>query len=459
MRKFLAFILTAVFLWAGGCLDADKLVEKALSIPGYDPNSMLRKMELYKKAIRLCPTHAQAHNNLADLYERQGRFPLAIKHYKIAAENAPQNAIPYFSLGDVYLKTGRYQEAERWYKKGLSIDPSDSLTRKRLALLEDFKKGLVKAETIEKLLKQTRGAGEVVSLSFGESLIPFDFNKYNIRPDAEPQLKEIGKALKHMFPKKAIAIEAPSYRIEVAGHTDLRGSDAYNLWLSRKRAEAVVNYLVEKFSLPKQAFIINGYGKRRPLCTQETEACHALNRRVEIRFVPQKEETRGASAVAYTGSPLKIEAGFFYKRPSEKVVHQLDGASLRSGRDQYFIFFRPAQHCYVYILQKDSTGKVQLLYPKGGNLMARAGKDYWVPGINKAFTLDFNTGREEIYLIVSEKPLKPEEDYLTRAAEIIKTRAVYSIASPKSQAPSPSSLLTEIKGKGAFLYKVEFNHI
>ena len=130
---------------------------------------------------------------------------------------------PYFGLGDICFKTNRPKEATRWYEEGLKYDPSDSLTRARLGLLKGVQEGgLIVADTIRGMLSATRGLGEVVSVNFGEGLIPFDFDRYDIRPDAKAQLDEIGKALGQVFLKDQEAY------FEIAGNTDVRGTDQYN---------------------------------------------------------------------------------------------------------------------------------------------------------------------------------------------------------------------------------------
>ena len=246
-----------------------------------DPVLLLKKERLYEKAIELWPGFPEAHNNLGDVYEREGRFKEAIAEYKEAIKLASEASYPYFGLGDVYYKTDRSKEAIAWYKKGLRYAPNDQLTRKRLKALEDLVGGkVVKAETIVAALGTgTRGVGKKVSLTFGEGLIPFDFDRADIRPDAGPQLDEIGRALKALAGARAkdiAVVKKAGASFEIAGHTDPRGADAYNLKLSQRRAQAVVDYLVENFGIPRERLIPRGYGERRPLCTEGTEACHAL---------------------------------------------------------------------------------------------------------------------------------------------------------------------------------------
>jgi OmpA-OmpF porin, OOP family len=73
----------------------------------------------------------------------------------------------------------------------------------------------------------------------------------------------------------------PNVRVEIAGHTDNQGSDDYNLVLSEKRAKAVMNYLVNR-GIAASRLTAKGYGKTRPIASNNTPEGRAQNRRVEI---------------------------------------------------------------------------------------------------------------------------------------------------------------------------------
>ena len=90
---------------------------------------------------------------------------------------------------------------------------------------------------------------------------------------ARPILLETALVLKR-FTREKIVIE---------GHTDGVGSVPYNLDLSRRRAEAALNYFVEVEKIPRERFLVNWYGKSRPIATNAFEEGRELNRRVVIR--------------------------------------------------------------------------------------------------------------------------------------------------------------------------------
>jgi outer membrane protein OmpA-like peptidoglycan-associated protein len=69
--------------------------------------------------------------------------------------------------------------------------------------------------------------------------------------------------------------------LQIAGHTDANGSAAHNQELSERRAAAVAKY-INDHGLPNVKIDTVGHGKTKPLCTEDTDACHDKNRRVEF---------------------------------------------------------------------------------------------------------------------------------------------------------------------------------
>jgi len=105
--------------------------------------------------------------------------------------------------------------------------------------------------------------------------IYFDFDKYDIRPDAAAELDRLVTILQ----------QNPSLRILIGAHTDTNGSEAYNLKLSNNRAKSVVDYLTQKGIQPKRLSWI-GYGESQPLIYPElSDADEQANRRAEFRIL------------------------------------------------------------------------------------------------------------------------------------------------------------------------------
>jgi len=99
----------------------------------------------------------------------------------------------------------------------------------------------------------------------------FDFDKYNLRPDATRTL-DINAAWLKENPRQLVLIE---------GHTDERGTSEYNLALGERRAKAAMGYLVGQGIAASRITIIS-YGKERPVCTESNEVCWAKNRRAHF---------------------------------------------------------------------------------------------------------------------------------------------------------------------------------
>jgi OOP family OmpA-OmpF porin len=104
--------------------------------------------------------------------------------------------------------------------------------------------------------------------------ILFAFNSAELLPEAKSNLDALGKALASPL------LATSCFRIE--GHTDSIGSNAANDKLSEMRALAVVHYLTANFKLDPDRLMFAGYGKRRPIADNTTEAGRLKNRRVQV---------------------------------------------------------------------------------------------------------------------------------------------------------------------------------
>ncbi len=107
--------------------------------------------------------------------------------------------------------------------------------------------------------------------------VPFDFDRATLRPDSAPILQQVANTL----------LSRPGLiKVEVQGHTDDRGTVAYNQDLSQARAEAVVKALVD-LGVPPEKLVAVGYGTQRPLVANDTDEHRAQNRRVAFEIVEQ----------------------------------------------------------------------------------------------------------------------------------------------------------------------------
>ncbi len=104
----------------------------------------------------------------------------------------------------------------------------------------------------------------------------FDFDKFNLRPDAKADL-DFNFALLQQFPDVIIKIE---------GHCDERGTIEYNLSLGEKRANTAQDYLAG-LGVDAARISVISYGKERPIDPGHTEDAWSKNRRAEFRIISQ----------------------------------------------------------------------------------------------------------------------------------------------------------------------------
>jgi outer membrane protein OmpA-like peptidoglycan-associated protein len=103
--------------------------------------------------------------------------------------------------------------------------------------------------------------------------VPFKFNSYVLSKDAQAELDKLVSDVK----------SDKRFFIAVEGYTDNTGSKQYNEDLSRRRADAVVNYLVAQHDVPIYRIHMIGLGKDKPVDDARTRAARAKNRRVEVK--------------------------------------------------------------------------------------------------------------------------------------------------------------------------------
>ncbi|GAB3537098.1 hypothetical protein GCM10027443_29180 [Pontibacter brevis] len=109
--------------------------------------------------------------------------------------------------------------------------------------------------------------------------IEFEQNQSTINEEMKPILDEVALFM----------IDHPSYRLEIAGHTDGFGDPDFNLSLSQDRADAIKRYIERKVNIPNGRIDAIGYGSRKPLREEKTEEDRRLNRRVEFTIIKPKK--------------------------------------------------------------------------------------------------------------------------------------------------------------------------
>lgn len=106
----------------------------------------------------------------------------------------------------------------------------------------------------------------------------FDFDRYDIRDDAKPVLKEASAGL----------MKNREVKVIIEGHCDERGTNEYNLGLGDRRANAVKDYLLS-LGIPAGKIETVSYGEEKPVCNEATEECWAKNRRAHFVLTGEKK--------------------------------------------------------------------------------------------------------------------------------------------------------------------------
>ncbi|KUR76091.1 OmpA family protein [Novosphingobium sp. FSW06-99] len=147
--------------------------------------------------------------------------------------------------------------------------------------------GYTMDKQIKELKEQTAGSGvDVKAVDDGQAIlvnlpngVTFDTDSTLIKPGFRDTLDTVAASLNKF----------PNSLIDVYGHTDSTGSDAYNQTLSENRARVVADYLVSK-GVSQARIRSTGFGKTQPVASNDTPEGRAANRRVEIKIVPISQE-------------------------------------------------------------------------------------------------------------------------------------------------------------------------
>jgi len=103
----------------------------------------------------------------------------------------------------------------------------------------------------------------------------FDYDKAELREEGRQAMTKNAELLKRIFAAD------PSFSVAIEGHCDERGSAEYNLGLGDRRATAAKEFLVQ-LGVPADRMTTISFGKDRPVCTDENEACYQRNRRAHL---------------------------------------------------------------------------------------------------------------------------------------------------------------------------------
>lgn len=184
----------------------------------------------------------------------------------------PNQWVPVrFQVDSVY--SIMYVGAERVAQVPVANFPHGRLVEFHLNGNDRFRtylRNVVVAVGLDDLYKVLSTTGE-----FSTQGILFDTNSDRLRPESTPVLEQVRRML----------VEHAALRLQIEGHTDDVGDDAFNLDLSERRARAVRDWLIAQ-SIDRGRFLVMGHGERLPVGDNRTAAGRLANRRVVFRRMP-----------------------------------------------------------------------------------------------------------------------------------------------------------------------------
>lgn len=119
-----------------------------------------------------------------------------------------------------------------------------------------------------------------------DATVHFGFDKANLTPKAKEALDQLAQQFN----------STKNYLVVVDGNTDKIGSAEYNYELSKRRADAVINYLASKYNVPAHKFYMIGLGKDKPAEQGSSAKVRAENRRVDVRLMTNIQDQQSAQA-------------------------------------------------------------------------------------------------------------------------------------------------------------------
>jgi len=287
-----------VQLWAQNCTQATSLVNQAYYLGTFQARQKLQQ------ALRLCPHHVKAHNNLGVLYEKARNYNKALYHYRQILKYQPDYYLAWVGIGDVYYQQQKWPLSLEAYLQACTrhprareritellhenryrtVEANEVMGHDSLSLLYDQQRLQSLAELTTACQRQYKSlAAPDAPKAFAEQLVmyrnlQFKSGDYSLSLISDAQLDEIALAL----------INHQANTIYISGHADAqtwRGrtraqSQRLNLRLSQYRADSIKNALAQR-GVSKNLKTM-GYGSNRPIVREHNSAAWAKNRRVEI---------------------------------------------------------------------------------------------------------------------------------------------------------------------------------
>jgi outer membrane protein OmpA-like peptidoglycan-associated protein len=237
------FLFAVIGVWcataslADECPDGWKMVDTAIATP---PGESTEGQ--FQKALKLCPANPKLYHLIGDYYD----------HWWKNDVNPEKQA--YYN----YLAT-------EYYAKGIKSGKGDEIKQMqlKLAALESGSEDITEV-----------GIRSIKPYARLNVRVFFEFNSYELTQGAQEQLDILGKYLAEGSPSRVI----------LEGHTDMVGTEEYNMLLSIQRADNAKDYLVREYGIAPEIIETHGYGYER--LADVADPYSPKNRRVRVRKMP-----------------------------------------------------------------------------------------------------------------------------------------------------------------------------
>jgi outer membrane protein OmpA-like peptidoglycan-associated protein len=280
MVGVLSLIVFCGFSLAMDCRLGEKYYFQAKS--AIDP---MRSAQWLQRSIAVCPNF-NAWYMLGLLYKNQGHVNQAIDAFDQARQNAGTSKLEALALarqGELLSQTGQFFQALRALKaaKQFHPEPAPDWLEKSLknARIQSCRV-IMPAEEIASFLEigTQSSRDRRFAVRPGVNIpVQFDFDRSDLNSRGIRQITELGEALTRK--------KMRSWSFLLVGHTDKRGTPAYNQVLSERRAHTVKMELERRFPSLIRRLETEGRGETELLYDGDTESDHMLNRRVKVTLV------------------------------------------------------------------------------------------------------------------------------------------------------------------------------
>ena len=277
--------LLSLIVFSGSVAAMDCRLSEKYYFQAKSATDPVRSIEWLQRSIEVCPNFNSWYM-LGLLYKNQGKINEAIDAFVQAGENAGPSKAEARALarrGELLAQTGQLFQALRAFKlaKRFHPEPAPDWLEKSLKNTRiQSCRVVMPAEEIASFLE----AGTQISRDRRFAIRPgvnipvqFDFDRSDLNPRGIRQITELGEALTRE--------KMRSRSFLLVGHTDKRGTTAYNQVLSEKRAHSVKMELERRFPSLIRRLKTEGRGETELFYSGDTESDHMLNRRVKVTLI------------------------------------------------------------------------------------------------------------------------------------------------------------------------------